>query len=47
MTQAACARDGRPVDAANFADVEWEDLKRVAQPGAFVMPCYTRPAKRL
>lgn len=39
MTQSARTRDGRPLDAANFAIDEWETLKQVAQVGDFVMPC--------
>lgn len=44
MTQSAWTRDGRPVDAAAISSTEWDQLKRTALLGDFVMPCCKAPA---
>lgn len=44
MTQIALTSDGRPVNAAAFAGATWEELKRSAKLGEFVMACCATPA---
>lgn len=44
MTQIALTSDGRPVNAAAFAGAAWEELKRSAKLGEYVMACCAAPA---
>lgn len=44
MTQYAWTRARQPVNAAEYAIVDWEALKLCAQLGDFILPCCEAPA---